>query len=75
MLKKMEVYLSLLFKRLNVANADEYPAFNVNKTQLCTSWTCRVVRLLPRTIVCIYSVYKEAPEDGPMSSETCRAET
>ena len=28
-----------------------------------------------RTIVCIYSIYKEAPEDGPLRSETCRADT
>ena len=27
------------------------------------------------TIVCIYSIYKEAPEDGPLRSETCRADT
>ena len=36
----------------------------------CTSRTYRVVRFLPRTIV-----YKEAPEDGPLRSETCRADT
>ena len=41
----------------------------------CTSWTYQVVRLLPRTIVCTYSIYKEAPEDGPLQSETCRADT
>ena len=41
----------------------------------CTSWTFRVVRFLPRTIVCTYSFYKEAPEDGPLRSETCRADT
>ena len=28
-----------------------------------------------RTIVCTYSIYKEAPEDGPLRSETCRADT
>ena len=27
------------------------------------------------TIVCIYSIYKEAPEDGPLRSETRRADT
>ena len=27
------------------------------------------------TIVCTYSVYKEAPEHGPLRSETCRADT
>ena len=27
------------------------------------------------TIVCTYSIYKEAPEDGPLLSETCRADT
>ena len=29
----------------------------------------------PHTIVCTYSIYKEAPEDGPLRSETCRADT
>ena len=28
-----------------------------------------------RTTVCTYSIYKEAPEDGPLRSETCRADT
>ena len=32
-------------------------------------------RITARTTVYIYSLYKEAPEDGPMRSETCRAET
>ena len=41
----------------------------------CTSWTYRIVRFLPRTIVCTYSIYKEAPEDGPLQSETCTADT
>ena len=41
----------------------------------CTSWTYQVVRFLPRTIVCIYSIYKEAAEYGPLRSETCRADT
>ena len=27
------------------------------------------------TIVCTYSIYKEAPEDGPLRSETCIADT
>ena len=27
------------------------------------------------TIVCTYSIYKEAPEDGPLRFETCRADT
>ena len=27
------------------------------------------------TIVCTYSIYKEAPEDGPLQSKTCRADT
>ena len=27
------------------------------------------------TIVCTYSIYKEAPEDGPLRSETCTAGT
>ena len=40
-----------------------------------SSWTYQVVRFLPRTIVCTYSIYKEAPEDGPLRSETCRADT
>ena len=40
-----------------------------------TSWTYRIVCLLPRTTVCTYSIYKEAPEDGPLRSETCRADT
>jgi hypothetical protein len=31
------------------------------------------VRFLPRTIVWIYSINKEAPDDGPLRSETCRA--
>ena len=41
----------------------------------CTSWTYRIVRFSPRTIVCTYSIYKEAPEDGALRSETCRADT
>ena len=41
----------------------------------CTSRTYQIVRFLPRTIVCTYSIYKEAPEDGPLRSETCRADT
>ena len=28
-----------------------------------------------RIIVCTYSIYKEAPEDRPLRSETCRADT
>ena len=28
-----------------------------------------------RTIVCIYRFYMKAPEDGPLQSETCTAET
>ena len=28
-----------------------------------------------RTVVCTYSIYKEAPEDGPLRSETCKADT
>ena len=40
-----------------------------------SSWMCRIVRFLPRTIVCTHSTYKEAPEDGQLRSETCRAET
>ena len=28
-----------------------------------------------RTIVRTYSIYKEAPEDGPLRAETCRADT
>ena len=40
-----------------------------------TSWKYQVVRFLPRTIICTYSIYKEAPEDGPLRSETCRADT
>ena len=31
--------------------------------------------LSARTIVCTYSIYKEAPEDGPLRSETCTADT
>jgi hypothetical protein len=34
-----------------------------------------LVRFLPRTITCTYSIYKEAPEDGPLRSETCTADT
>ena len=41
----------------------------------CTSWTYQVVHFLPRTIVCTYGFYKEAPEDGPLRSETCRTDT
>ena len=41
----------------------------------CTRRTYRAVRLLPHTTVCTYSIYKEAPEDGPLQSETCRADT
>ena len=50
-----------------------------------SSWYNSLGRVLPqtlyqldvsaRTIVCTYSIYKEAPEDGPLRSETCRAET
>ena len=43
--------------------------------QRCTSRTYRVVRFLPRTIVCTYGIYKEAPEDGTIRPKTCRAET
>ena len=28
-----------------------------------------------RTIVCTYGIYEEAPEDGPLRSETCTADT
>ena len=41
----------------------------------CTSGTYRTVRSLRHTIICTYSIYKEAPEDGPLRSETCRADT
>ena len=36
----------------------------------CTRWDVSA-----RTIVCTYSIYKEAPEDGPLRSETCTADT
>ena len=32
-------------------------------------------RFLPCTIVCTYNIYKEAPKDGLLQSETCRADT
>ena len=35
-------------------------------------WTCRVVRVLPHTNLRIQLV-KDTPDDGPMRSETCRA--
>ena len=41
----------------------------------CTSGTYQIVRFLRHTIVCTYSIYKEAPEDGPLRSEACRADT
>ena len=41
----------------------------------CTSGTYQIVRFLQHTIVCTYSIKKEAPEDGPLRSETCRADT
>ena len=40
-----------------------------------SSWTYQTVRFLQRTIVCTYRIYKQAPADGPLRSETCRAET
>ena len=50
-----------------------------------TSGWCSVVGVLPQrlyqldvsagTIVCTCSIYKVAPEDGPLLSETCRADT
>ena len=35
-------------------------------------WTCRVVRVLPHT-KSAHTACKNAPEDGPVRSETCRA--
>ena len=35
----------------------------------------QLLYITARTIVCTYNIYKEAPEDGPLRSETCRAET
>ena len=32
------------------------------------------VTISAHTIVCTYSIYKEAPEGGPLWSETCRAD-
>ena len=50
-----------------------------------SSWYNVLGRVLPqtlyqldvsaRTTVCTYSIYKEAPEDGPLQSETCTADT
>ena len=52
--------------------------------------TSRWYKVLPQTLyqrdvsdsaflttyhICTYSIYKEAPEDGPLRSETCRADT
>ena len=41
--------------------------------------TIRYIQLvhhfLPHTIVGTYSIYKEVPEDGPLRSETCGADT
>ena len=34
-----------------------------------------IVRFLRHTVVCTYSIWGEAPEDGPLRSETCRADT
>ena len=47
---------------------------------MCRLWYVLIVQLdvsgsALLTIVCTYSIYKEAPEDGPLRSETCRAET
>ena len=41
----------------------------------CTSGKYQIVRFLRHNIVCTYSIYKEAPDDGPLRSETCRADT
>ena len=40
--------------------------------QLCNSWTYRVVRVLPHT-KSANTACKNAPDDGPVRSETCRA--
>ena len=39
------------------------------------NWTYQIARFLLHAIICTYSIYKEAPEDGPLRSETCRADT
>ena len=41
--------------------------------QLHNGWTCRVVRVLPHTKSAHTACKKNAPEDGPVRSETCRA--
>ena len=41
-------------------------------TSTCYGWTCRVVRLLPHT-KSAHTACKNAREDGPVRSETCRA--
>ena len=43
-----------------------------NFTREHNIWTYRAVRKLPHTEFATYSL-KNAPEDGPLSSETCRA--
>ena len=48
---------------------------NQNIPQPSRDSSYNVVTAGPRSIVCIYSIYREAPEDGPLRSETSRAET
>ena len=44
-------------------------------TKLDQSLIYHLLYITARTTVCTYSIYKEAPEDGPLRFETCRAET
>ena len=55
-----------------VRDYQEFPQVNFIDNEI---GKYRVVCVLPRTIVCICSFYIKAPEDGPMRSEACRAET
>ena len=55
--------------------SSKYCSFPSQFLKRCTSGTYLIVRFLRHTIVCTYSIYKEAPEDGPLRSETCRADT
>ena len=47
-------------------------SFGKNFLQFCNGWTCRIVRVLPHSNTRIQLV-QNAPDDGPVRSETCRA--
>ena len=44
-------------------------------TELDQSLIHNILYITARTVVCTHSSYKEAPEDGPLRSKTCTADT